>query len=40
MSWEELQIEEAETLEEMYSDDGGFVWLHRPEGSDSDDGMA
>ncbi|KAF4671889.1 hypothetical protein FOL46_009799 [Perkinsus olseni] len=40
MSWLDLQWEEAETLEDVYGDDGGFMWLNKPEGSDVDDEMA
>ncbi|KAF4681149.1 hypothetical protein FOZ63_029291 [Perkinsus olseni] len=40
MSWLDLQWEEAETLEDVYGDDGGFMWLNKPEGSDVDNEMA
>ncbi|KAF4737798.1 hypothetical protein FOZ63_029945 [Perkinsus olseni] len=40
MSWLDLQWEEAETLEDVYGDDGGFMWLNKPDASDVDDEMA
>ncbi|KAF4678034.1 hypothetical protein FOL47_006986 [Perkinsus chesapeaki] len=39
-AWRELQEEEAETLEAIYKDDGGFMWLHKGDDKDDDEMLA